>query len=226
LARKTLEKAGVTVVTQALVQEVIPGTKVQVASNSLGDHSPQTFDRALLALPAGRVRSLLPGGPSLPGPGERNAIGGLLLKFARPVMKDLFFAALDSPVQMVFNKTAVWEKEPAVEGGQVVEVIISRAEREIRLGVEGVAMALLPGLARLLPAVRDTQLLVQRLLVHGSATFAVPPGGESRRLPTYCPEFPGVILAGEETQTGWPSTMESAARAGAIAARALLASYS
>jgi zeta-carotene desaturase len=94
------------------------------------------------------------------------------------------------------------------------------------MGAEGVSATLLPELARLLPPVQDTPLLARRLLVHGGATFAVPPGGESRRLPARCPDLCGIYLAGEEIQTGWPSTMESAVRAGALAAQAVLASFS
>jgi zeta-carotene desaturase len=65
-------------------------------------------------------------------------------------------------------------------------------------------------------------VLAARLLVHGAATFGVPPGGEARRLPPVRSEYPGIVFAGDQAATGWPSTMESAARAGATAALAVL----
>jgi len=138
------------------------------------------------------------------------------------VMDELFFMALDSPLQIVFNKTAIWEGRAVPEAPQLVEVVISGAGREARLGVERMTAELLPELAKLLPRARETPLLAARLLVHAAATFAVPPGHEARRLPAVRPEYPGLVFAGDQAATGWPSTMESAARAGAVAARAIL----
>jgi squalene-associated FAD-dependent desaturase len=218
-ARTALAGSGVEVASATAVQQVRPGPAVEV---HLAGPGVRTFDRAILTVPAGRVQSLLPGATTLPAPANTGAIAGLLLKFARPVMDGLFFAALDSPVQMVFNKTAVWGEEKGGDGSQIVELVISGAAREVRLGAGRVAAELLPALGELLPRVRETPVLATRLLVHGAATFAVPPGGEARRLPTVPAQFPQVYLAGDGAATGWPSTMESAARAGESAARAVL----
>ena len=81
---------------------------------------------------------------------------------------------------------------------------------------------LVPELAKLLPRMRATPVLAARLLVHGAATFGVPPGNEASRLPPVQPDYPGIVFAGDQAATGWPSTMESAARAGAAAARVIL----
>jgi zeta-carotene desaturase len=137
-------------------------------------------------------------------------------------MDELFFLGLDSPVQVVFNKTAVWQGEARADEPQLVEVVISGAAREVRLGVERMKAELLPELAKLLPRAGSTPLLAARQLVHGGATFGVPPGREAERLPPLRPDCPGVVFAGDQAATGWPSTMESAARAGAAAARAVL----
>ncbi len=54
------------------------------------------------------------------------------------------------------------------------------------------------------------------------ATFGVPPGIDSvDRLGS---PWPNCFLAGDWIETGWPSTMESAARSGHLAAEALCAS--
>jgi hypothetical protein len=147
----------------------------------------------------------------------------LLLKFGRPVVSELFFAALESPVQWVFNKTAVWTgNNAAVDGSQILELIVSGAERESQLGGEKVTRELLPALSALLPAVARTPLLASRFVQHGTATFAVPPGGEARRVPAVVPALWNVVFAGDGAATGWPSTMESAARAGEMAAEVVL----
>ena len=48
----------------------------------------------------------------------------------------------------------------------------------------------------------------------------VPPGVDELRAQTQSP-WPNCFLAGDWTATGWPSTMESAARSGHLAAEAL-----
>jgi uncharacterized protein with NAD-binding domain and iron-sulfur cluster len=217
-ARAVLAAAGVEVRRETTVRAVRPGTPAVV----LLGKSLHACDRVVLALPLKRQRSLLSEGPALPEPPPDGAIAGLLLKFARPVMDELFFMALDSPVQIVFNKTAIWQGQSAADAPQLVEMVISGAGREARLGVERMTAELLPELAKLLPRVRETPLLAARLLVHATATFGVPPGREVGRLPPVRPDCPGVVFAGDQAATGWPSTMESGARAGQAAARAIL----
>jgi squalene-associated FAD-dependent desaturase len=217
-ARAVLTAAGVDVRIGTAVSAVRPGSPPVV----IGDGAPLPFRSVILAVPLKRMRGLLPGPSRLPEAPPDTAIAGLLLKFARPVMDELFVATLDSPLQFVFNKTAVWHGQSPADVPQLVEVVISGAGREARLGVERVAAEVLPELAKLLPRVTETALLARRLVVHGTATFGVPPGGEARRVPAVLPDYPGVIFAGDQAATSWPSTMESAARAGEAAARAVL----
>lgn len=215
-ARAALGKAGADVQTGALVTELRAGSPLLVRT---ADGRERVFDRVILALSPRRAPALLPG-VGLPEPPGEGAIAGLLLRFAGPVMDELFFSAVGSPVQVVFNKSAILGRIEE-NGGQVVELVISAAEREAKLGAERVAAELLPELAKLLPRVATTPLLAKRLLVHATATYHVPPGGEARRVGPYLPGVPNVLLAGDYAATGWPSTMESAARAGLAAARAV-----
>jgi squalene-associated FAD-dependent desaturase len=218
LARQVLEEAGVAVRTGEQVTDISPGAAVTVRTASGRKHA---FERVVLALPLKRMRGVLPDVELPPAP-EEGAIAGLLLRFARPVMEELFFTALGSPVQHVFDKSTILGQ--ATDGGpQVVELVLSAAEREVRLGVERVAAELLPELAKLLPRVRTTPVLNQRLLVHATATFRVTPGGEAGRLPVTRAGVPNVFFAGDYAATGFPSTMESAALAGQAAAQAVLA---
>jgi squalene-associated FAD-dependent desaturase len=222
-AREALVAAGVQVQPGSAVRAVRPGSPPVLV---LAD-AEESCERVVLAVPLERQRALLGDGCPLPPPSPDGPIAGLLLKFAAPVMDELFFMALDSPVQIVFNKTAIWEgQESQISNlkSQIIEVVISGAAREFRLGVERVKAELLPELAKLLPRAGSTPLLAARLLVHGRATFGVPPGREASRLPPLRPDCPGVVFAGDQAATGWPSTMESAARAGEAAARAALSS--
>ncbi len=217
LARQVLQKAGVKVLTGEGVTEVVPGTPVRVRTTRV---QAIQADRVILALPLKRMRMLMPGA-GLPEPPEEGAIAGLLLRYAGPVMSELFFTALDTRLQHVFNKTAIWEQHPE-DGSQIIELVISAAEREVRLGADRLAAELLPDLGRLLPRARQTPLLARRMLVHATATFRVKPGGDAGRLPLTREGLPHVVFAGDYAATGLPSTMESAARAGQAAARVIL----
>jgi len=147
-AREVLKQTGADVQTGVNAIEVRPGAPVMVR-DSVGHE--RAFDKVILALPLKRMRTLLPGA-TLPDSPEEGAIAGLLLRYAGPVMDELFFTAVGSPVQVVFNKSAVWGHQNA-DGSQVLELVISAAEREVKLGVERLSAELLPELAKLLPRV-------------------------------------------------------------------------
>jgi squalene-associated FAD-dependent desaturase len=220
LARQVLRDAGAAVRTGETVRTIEPGAVVTLRTT--GSQAIE-FDQVILALPLKRMRALLPP-VGLPQPPEEGAIAGLLLRFGRPVMEELFFTGVGSPVQHVFNKTRIW-RQTQDDGSQVIELVISAAEREVKLGVDRLTMEMLPELARHLPAVGQVPLVARRMLVHGTATFRVTPGGEARRLPITWPGLDNVILAGDYAATGLPSTMESAVLAGQAAAQLVLGKW-
>jgi hypothetical protein len=217
-ARQALLAAGAYVRAGESVASVAPGSPVEIRTTR---GEILAFDRVILALPIKYARTLMPAVP-LPEPPQEGAIAGLLLRFARPVMTDLFFTAVGTPVQHAFNKTAIRGESPA-DGSQVVELVLSAAEREVKLGLEGLCAELLPPLGQLLPAVRETPILNKRILIHATATFRVTPGAERHRL-ALPKDVPGVLFAGDYAAVGLPSTMEGAALAGEQAARDVLPS--
>jgi len=75
-------------------------------------------------------------------------------------------------------------------------------------------------LADFFPAVKQAKLVKAALVKEVRATFGVPPGIDRQRPSSRSP-WPNCFLAGDWTATGWPSTMESAARSGHLAAEAL-----
>jgi zeta-carotene desaturase len=68
--------------------------------------------------------------------------------------------------------------------------------------------------------VREAKLEKAALIKEVRATFGVSPGIDSAR-PGAASPWPQLLLAGDWTATGWPSTMESAARSGHLAAEAV-----
>ncbi len=77
-------------------------------------------------------------------------------------------------------------------------------------------------LAEFFPAVNAAKLEKAALVKEVRATFTVPPGIDAARPGSISP-WPNCVLAGDWIRTGWPSTMESAARSGHLAAEAVCA---
>jgi zeta-carotene desaturase len=75
-------------------------------------------------------------------------------------------------------------------------------------------------LAEFFPLVKEAKLEKAALVKEVRATFGVPPGIDAARPGAVSP-WPNLFLAGDWVQTGWPSTMESAARSGHLAAEAV-----
>ena len=140
------------------------------------------------------------------------------LQFDRRVLDHRVIAAVDSPVQWVFDRTAA----SGVEQGQLLSISLSHATREIGLSQEALVEQHVAALADLLPRVRSAALLHADVTREPRATFAGVPGTQRLR-PGPRTSVPGLYLAGAWTDTGWPATMEGAVRSGRAAARAALA---
>jgi len=70
-------------------------------------------------------------------------------------------------------------------------------------------------------AAQTARLLRSRVVTEPNAVFALRPGA-GRLRPLHPTAVPNLVLAGDWTATGWPSTMESAVRSGFAAAKAIL----
>ena len=135
----------------------------------------------------------------------------------RPVFDREIAAAIASPVQWVFDRTA----SSGAGHGQVVAVSLSAADEEAGMDADALRARFLPALADLLPRARGAR--VERFLVtrEHAATFRAVPGACALR-PGPWTGAPGIVLAGAWTDTGWPATMEGAVRSGHTAAVAAL----
>jgi squalene-associated FAD-dependent desaturase len=176
-------------------------------------------DAVVLAVPHDRVGRLLPEGalpdPAAPGRLGSSPIVNLHVVYDRAVTQLPFAAAVDSPVQWIFDRTA-----PAgLERGQCIAVSLSGAEREMTESTEHLRDRFLPALRELLPQARNAR--VERFYVtrEHQATFRAVPGSRALRAGPRT-AVPGLFLAGAWTDTGWPATMEGAVRSGFAAADA------
>jgi len=184
----------------------------------------------ILALPFEAVGKLL---PALPPSEEAEELGKKVARhehwpicsahlwFDREITELDHAVLLDREIHWLFNRSRLqpWRKTR----GSYIEIEVS-ASRVFAARSRNEAIALtLRELAEFFPAVHQAKLEKAALVKEVRATFGVPPGIEDARPATQSP-WPNCFLAGDWTATGWPSTMESAARSGHIAAEAVCAS--
>jgi hypothetical protein len=136
--------------------------------------------------------------------------------YDRRVTRLPFVAAVDSPVQWVFDRTG----PSGLRTGQYLAISLSAADSYVDVPAPALREQFLPALAELFPAARDARVTDFFVTRERRATLRQVPGCERLRPPA-ATAVPGLVLAGAWTGTGWPDTMEGAVRSGLNAVRAL-----
>jgi squalene-associated FAD-dependent desaturase len=136
--------------------------------------------------------------------------------YDRQVMKLPFVAAVDSPVQWVFDKT----RQSGLQAGQYLAVSLSAADDFVDMPTAALRQLFVPALEQLLPAAAGAGITDFFVTRERRATFRQAPGSGALR-PGAATSVPGLVLAGAWTNTGWPDTMEGAVRSGHNAAQEL-----
>ena len=180
-------------------------------------------DGVVLAVPPEAAARLLPAGAAAPGPGpERwrelgaSPIVNVHVLYDRQVTSLPFAAAVDSPVQWVFDRTG----PSGLDAGQYLAISVSAADDIVDTPAAQLRERFVPALEAIFPAARDARITDFFVTRERRATFRQEPGcGEKR--PGATTRLPGLVLAGAWTNTGWPDTMEGAVRSGLSAAREL-----
>ena len=127
---------------------------------------------------------------------------------------------LDREIHWLYNQSRLQGR--ATDEGYYIELVISATRAFAALSREAAIEQALRELAEFFPAVKEANLIKAALVKEVRATFGVPPGIDGARPGAVSP-WPGLFLAGDWVRTGWPSTMESAARSGHLAAEAVCA---
>jgi zeta-carotene desaturase len=184
-----------------------------------------TSDLLVLALPFEATAQLLPRMPTYEGADtlarqlerhEHWPICSVHLWFDREITKLDHAVLLDREIHWMYNKGRIqpWRQH------HYLELVVSASRAFAALTREQAIVQAVKELAEYFPAVRSARLEKAALVKEMRATFGVPPGIDSAR-PTSVSPWPNCFLAGDWTATGWPSTMESAARSGHLAAEAI-----
>jgi len=138
--------------------------------------------------------------------------------YDRPVTSLPFAAAIDSPVQWVFDRTSISGLGDGRSGGpQYLAISLSAADSYEEVPAARLREQFVPALAELFPAARNARVTEFFVTRERRATFRQVPGSGALR-PKAGTRLPGLVLAGAWTDTGWPDTMESAVRSGLSAA--------
>jgi squalene-associated FAD-dependent desaturase len=177
-------------------------------------------DGVVLAVPADQAARLA-GAAGVAGAADWVGLGyspivNVHVRYDRRVMNLPFVAAVDSPVQWVFDKT----RQAGVPDGQYLAVSVSAADDLVDTPTAAIRELFEPELARLFPAAAGASIRDFFVTRERRATFRQAPGSGTLR-PGAGTSVPGLVLAGAWTATGWPDTMEGAVRSGHSAAREL-----
>ena len=230
------------------VVDVEPDAAVPPASESVDDPSRPRFrvrlaragddtelpaeipaDAVVLAVPHETAARLIPPG-ALPdatvagwaGLGA-SPIVNVHVIYDRPVTGLPFAAAVDSPVQWVFDRTRISglaETGPQNSRAQYLAISLSAADQYVDVPAATLREQFVPALADLFPAAREARVTEFFVTRERRATFRQAPG-TARLRPRAATGLPGLVLAGAWTDTGWPDTMEGAVRSGLSAAAEL-----
>ncbi len=188
---------------------------------------PITSTYLILALPFEGLAKLLPNLPAVKGSEELAAqlrghehwpICSVHLWFDREITTLDHAVLLDREVHWMYNKSRLQPERS--QAGSYLELVVSASRTFASLSSEEAIALAVRELGEFFPVVREAMLIKAVFIKEVKATFTVRPGIDACR-PTAVSPWPNCFLAGDWTATGWPSTMESAARSGHLAAQAL-----
>ncbi len=156
-----------------------------------------------------------------PGPAQwlqiaTSPIVNVHVVYDRRVTRLPFAAAVDSPVQWVFDRT----RPSGLREGQYLAISLSAAEAYADVPAARLREQFLPALAELFPAAAQARVVDCFVTRERRATMRQVPG-VGRLRPVAATATAGLVLAGAWTDTGWPDTMEGAVRSGLNAVREL-----
>jgi zeta-carotene desaturase len=191
-----------------------------------GEDAHVRADMVVLALPFEGFAKLLPLLPAVEGKEQLTQqvarhvhwpLSSVHLWFDREVTDLDHAVLLDRELHWMYNQSKLQGRP-----GNYIELVQSASRAFAALPREQAIEQAVAEVGEFFPAARNARVVKAALVKEVRATFGVPPGIDAARPGAQSP-WPNLFLAGDWIQTGWPSTMESAARSGHIAAEAICA---
>jgi squalene-associated FAD-dependent desaturase len=187
------------------------------------------FDAVVLALSFEGLQKLLPvlpkGAPRVRLEGllagfSHSPLTGIHLWFDREITELEHAVLLDTTVQWLYNTSRIQPERQSLRDGYLIELVVSASKSLVSTERQAIIDLALRELALFFPAMQQARLLKAAVVKEIRATYSIVPGLDAFR-PEAESGWPGLLLAGDWTATGWPSTMEGAARSGYLAAEAV-----
>jgi squalene-associated FAD-dependent desaturase len=226
------------------LRSAVRGIKIEnnsIAAVGFDNNREESADAYVFAIPHDNFAELLPHEIAQSEPAFRNLdkikdspITGVHFWFDREVTTEPFITLLDTTVQWVFNKTALFG--PAATQGaatnadaansktsaakQYLQLVISASYDLLQKPRQEIIDLCLKEVRTALPAAREANLVKATVIKEAAATFSPQPGVDRWR-PKQQTSVNKLFLAGDWTATGWPATMEGAVRSGYLAAEAV-----
>jgi squalene-associated FAD-dependent desaturase len=215
------------------LQQVEKGWRLAVETPQ--GHVEQEFDDVVVALPFEAALRLV---PSLPDDAARAALTadlasfehvplvGIHLWFDREITALPHAVLLDTTIQWMYQGSrsqhgaSLEQQVPGQGQGNHLELVVSVARKLVPMSQAEIVELAVQELRLFFPEAAQARLVKAVVTKEIRATFAVTPGQDARR-PGARTAWKGLYLAGDWTDTGWPATMEGAARSGFLAAEAV-----
>jgi zeta-carotene desaturase len=233
-AKRYLEERGGKIIFNANVESAAWNEEVQSWTLGAREGERQMAHAAahlILALPFEATAKLLPQMPQMPANAGAARLATSLTKlehwpicsvhlwYDREITELDHAVLLDREVHWMYHKSR-WQPMRDTQQGSYIELVVSASREFAKKSREEALAQAKAELEEFFPAAREAKLLKSALIKEVRATFGVPPGVDAFRPDAVAP-WPRCFLAGDWVATGWPSTMESAARSGFLAAEAL-----
>lgn len=193
------------------------------------DERPEGYDAVLLCGNTPSTARLLASLPPQPGGeaflGDLRAFGHAPIATLTLELERSF--VLPSPMLLLHEDRqrghfGQWLFQGQDAGGRLLHVVVSDADALLRRGRSAALASMMDQLQEQLPAGAMPAVRRHALIVEKRATFLAVPG---LRRPDNRTPWPGVWVAGDWTDTGYPAVLEGAVRSGRDAARAMHASF-
>ena len=170
------------------------------------------FDAMVLALSFEGMQKLLPALPEgtprvrlerLLAGFSHSPLTGIHLWFDREITELEHAVLLDTTVQWLYNTSRIQPERQSLRDGYLIELVVSASKSLVPMERQAIIDLALRELALFFPAMQDARLLKAAVVKEVRATYSIVPGLDALR-PEAESGWPGLMLAGDWTATGWP----------------------
>ncbi len=228
-ARAFIEARGGEVRTGSLARVILgpdgpTGVEIRTRATSGSAEVPLQVNarKVIAAVPWHALRNLLPNPPAALDATIAAAsamrsmpIATVNLWYDRVVMDEPFVGLTGRTIQWIFDKRRVFG-----EASSHLSLVVSAAESVAPLSRDELVRIAEAEVAQAIPRAREATLVRATLVRERQATFSMSAGEPQR--PSNQTPVPGLVLAGDWTDTGLPGTIESAVVSGHRAAEEML----